>query len=49
MVHSALRIEVIPFALALAFISWRVETAEAPVQEAPLQPAYSPRRVVGRR
>jgi hypothetical protein len=49
MVHSALRIEVIPFALALAFISWRVETAEAPVEEAPLQPAYSPRRVVGKR
>lgn len=48
MVHGAMRLEVIPFALALCFISWRVERVESPVEDDPLRPAYSPRRALAR-
>lgn len=48
MVHSALRLEAIPFAIALAFLSWRLERTPEPVADVMTQPAYSPRRALAK-
>lgn len=48
MVHSAMRLEAIPLALTLAFISWRVTRAEESAADVASQPAYSPRRALAK-